>query len=67
MASMKFEEVVALRARRGGMTKRRDDHKRNGGVDHSRSAPRKSPGAPCTFGSGSAPPAKAFSETVTAQ
>jgi hypothetical protein len=34
MASVKFEEAVALRTRRGGMTNRRDHHKRNGGVDH---------------------------------
>ena len=33
MASMKFEEVVALHTRGGGMTNRRDHRERNGGVD----------------------------------
>jgi hypothetical protein len=32
MASMKFEEAVALRDRCGGATNRRDDHKCDGGV-----------------------------------
>jgi hypothetical protein len=67
MASMKSEEAIALRARRGGMTNRRDDHKRNGGVDHPRSAPRKSPGAPEILVPDRRLEQKHFSEAATAQ